>query len=237
MVCRWQVEIDDYANRVLAKHWPNVRRWPDVRTWPQPDTERVDVICGGFPCKQTSNGAAIHGRRNGLAGSDSGLWFEMLRVVRLLKPQCVVVENVGGAGTWKDTITRGLADAGYQVPADPLSVSAASLGAPHSRRRLFWIADIDGKGLEITRQAGPSPDETHERRATSGNRWIATLPGIRGMDDGISDRLDRRSRIERCGNAVVPQVAEFIGRRIVEALAAPSHEAPDATHLLPVVQE
>ena len=55
MVCKWQVEIDDYANRVLRKHWPNVRKHDDVRTWPQPDTEPVDVICGGFPCQDISN--------------------------------------------------------------------------------------------------------------------------------------------------------------------------------------
>ncbi len=53
MTCAWQVEIDDYANRVLEKHWPDVRRWRDVRTFPpEPTNEwKVDVICGGFPGK------------------------------------------------------------------------------------------------------------------------------------------------------------------------------------------
>lgn len=75
MTCLWQVENDPFANRVLAKHWPDVRRWDDVRTFPPEDwlrsagpvadrqmsmpptgkevmTEapvRVDLICGGFP--------------------------------------------------------------------------------------------------------------------------------------------------------------------------------------------
>ncbi len=68
MTCRWQVECDPFASRVLAKHWPDVLRWDDVRTFPPEDwlqqhkvihpdgkevsTEAaatVDLICGGFP--------------------------------------------------------------------------------------------------------------------------------------------------------------------------------------------
>src|SRR6188472_3345663 len=74
MQCKWQVEIDPYAQAVLNKHWPTVRRWDDVRTWPQPDTERVDVICGGFPCvniSQLGDRAGIDGVEDG-----SGLWRE-----------------------------------------------------------------------------------------------------------------------------------------------------------------
>ena len=92
MQCKWQVEIDEYARKVLAKHWPKVRRHDDVRTWPQPDSERVDVITGGFPCQDVS----AAGKRIGIKGERSGLWFEMLRVVRELRPQIVVVENVTG---------------------------------------------------------------------------------------------------------------------------------------------
>ena len=51
MVCKWQVEIDDYANRVLAKHWPDVHRERDIRECGVHNLERVDVICGGFPCQ------------------------------------------------------------------------------------------------------------------------------------------------------------------------------------------
>lgn len=218
--CKWQVERDNFRRAVLAKHWPGVERWDDVRTFP-PSWGKwgVDVIAGGFPCTQTSTAAAIHDCRSGLAGSDSGLWFEMLRIVRLLQPRFVVVENVGGASTWKNAITNGLADAGYVVPVEPLSLPAELFGAPHTRRRLFWIADIDGKGLEIARQAESLATECVPRRTTDGNDWLASLPGIRGMDDGLSDWVDRRKRIESCGNAVVPQVAEWIGRRIIESLS------------------
>ena len=69
MVCKWQVEIDEYCRKVLAKHWPTIERWADVRSWPQPETERVDLICGGFPCQDISyagRGAGIEGERSGL---------------------------------------------------------------------------------------------------------------------------------------------------------------------------
>ncbi len=58
MVCKWQVEIDDYCRQVLAKHWPEVRRHDDVRTFPpRPKGPwSVDLICGGFPCQPVARG-------------------------------------------------------------------------------------------------------------------------------------------------------------------------------------
>jgi hypothetical protein len=111
MECCWQVEIDDYATRVLEKHWPEVRRWRDITTFPPkcrrvrdganvlPKTDwYVDVICGGFPCQDIS----YAGRGEGLEGERSGLFFETLRVVRQLRPKYVLLENVAAL------LTRGL---------------------------------------------------------------------------------------------------------------------------------
>ena len=135
MVCKWQVEIDDYANRVLAKHWPNVRRLPDVRTWPQPDTERVDVICGGFPCQDIS----YAGRGAGLEGKRSGLFFEAVRVVRQLRPRIVCLENVAALLTrGLDVVLGTLAEIGYD--AEWHCIPAAAVGAPHIRDRAWVVA-------------------------------------------------------------------------------------------------
>ena len=54
MVCRWQVEIDDYATKVLEKHWPNVARFRDVRDCGAHNLEAVDLIAAGFPCQPHS---------------------------------------------------------------------------------------------------------------------------------------------------------------------------------------
>ena len=91
MQCAWQVEIDPYAQKVLAKHWPDVRRHADVCTFPPEEGDwEVDVICGGFPCQDIS----YAGKGAGLAGARSGLWYEFARIIGQLRPRYVVVENV-----------------------------------------------------------------------------------------------------------------------------------------------
>jgi hypothetical protein len=61
----WQCEIDPYAQRVLAKHWPDVLRVPDIRDVGAGTVPYVDVICGGFPCQDIS----VAGRGAGSTGS------------------------------------------------------------------------------------------------------------------------------------------------------------------------
>jgi len=89
----WQVEIEPYARRVLEKHWPKVRRHDDIRTFP-PDGSwpTPDIISGGFPCQDLS----VAGKGAGIHAGRSGLWWEMLRVIRLMGPRIVLVENVPG---------------------------------------------------------------------------------------------------------------------------------------------
>src|SRR5215469_1278032 len=101
MECAWQVEIDDACNRVLARHWPDVRRYRDVRVVHVAGDcacsgclADVDVLVGGFPCQDVS----VAGRRAGLAGERSGLWFEFARIAdAVLGPGgWILIENVPG---------------------------------------------------------------------------------------------------------------------------------------------
>ena len=135
----WQCEIDDWCRRVLKKHWPNVRQHDNIKTFP---TEKhdwsCDIICGGFPCQDLS----YAGAGAGLDGGRSNLWFEMLRVVRVVRPQYVAVENVPallrrGMGT----VVSGLAEIGYVVEWN--CVSASAVGAPHRRNRIWIVAHAD----------------------------------------------------------------------------------------------
>lgn len=87
----WQCEIDPHARRVLERHWPGVHIYGDVREVGS-GADAVDVLVGGFPCQDVS----VAGRRAGLAGERSGLWFEFHRVLRELRPGWVVIENVPG---------------------------------------------------------------------------------------------------------------------------------------------
>ena len=87
-----QIEIDKNCNRVLAHHYPDVPRWTDIREVDPADLPRADVVCGGFPCQDIS----VAGRRAGLAGERSGLFYEFMRIVAGVRPDWVVIENVPG---------------------------------------------------------------------------------------------------------------------------------------------
>ena len=72
MKCAWQVEIDPYAQKVLEKHWPEVKRYSDIRDCGADNLDVVDLICGGFPCQDIS----YAGKGAGIEGERSGLWKE-----------------------------------------------------------------------------------------------------------------------------------------------------------------
>lgn len=238
MEVRFQVEIDPFCRSVLARHWPNVRRHDDVRTFPpSPAADwAVDLVCGGFPCPPVS----VAGKRRGSA-DERWMWPEFARVVRLLRPRFVLVENVAGL------LTLGLGDvlgslAGIGYDAEWTVLRASDVGAPHRRARVFIIArlaDPDGTRLALWSCVGGNarteraPAErggvSHDWPPGPGDApgWSAYLtrhpglePAIRRGADGVPAGLDprsRRRRLRALGNAVVPQVAEWIGRRIVAA--------------------
>lgn len=137
---RWQVEIDDFAASVLARHWPDVPRYRDVREVGAHNLEPVDLIAGGFPCQDIS----VAGKGAGLDGERSGLWFEHLRIVQELRPTWVLAENVPALRTrGADLVLDGLAAAGYA--AWPLVVGARHVGAPHRRDRVWIVAHREGE--------------------------------------------------------------------------------------------
>lgn len=217
-----QVEIDPFCQRVLAKHWPEVPRHDDVRTagrwWSaDPLRPRVDVVAGGFPCQPVS----AAGRK--LAQEDHRwLWPAMAEVIESVKPRWVIGENVPGL------LDRGLPDVlrdlhrlGYQYRVG--HISACAMGAPHMRRRLFIVAHAEGigcgrwgagRGLPVgTGEARPPGTNGRGATAERPTGW-ETEPGVARMANGIPRGVDRRRAL---GNAVVPAVAEFVGRLVMSA--------------------
>ena len=136
----WNCETDPAASALLNHHWSGIPNIGDVAAVDWARIEPVDVICGGFPCQDLS----LAGKRAGLAGSRSGLWRHMREAVKLLRPQVVVVENVLGlaASGAIDDVTANLVDLGYGVRWT--ITSAASVAAPHRRRRVFIVATTGG---------------------------------------------------------------------------------------------
>ncbi len=212
---RWQVEIDPYCTRVLAKHWPNVKRYGDIRE--VTELEPVDLICGGFPCQDISNA----GFRAGIGGARSGLWSEMARLIGEVRPRYVLVENVAALlDRGMGRVLGDLAEIGYD--AEWGVFRASNFGAPHARERIYICAYPHGNRLEA------DTNETKLRHAVLGtqpnghlgamgrpNVWTEARPiGARpmGVGNGISSDVDR---LKGLGNAVVPQIVEWIGRQIV----------------------
>jgi DNA (cytosine-5)-methyltransferase 1 len=151
----WNCEQDEWCRRVLAKHWPDATQYTDVRAVDE-SAEPVDILCGGFPCQDLS----VAGTRRGLAGERSGLWHEYARIIRLLRPRFVFVENVPALRTLVSDDGLGrvlgdLAESGYDAEWD--CVPASAVGAPHVRDRIFilgWrreLADADGAGRKERR--------------------------------------------------------------------------------------
>ena len=145
-ICRWQVEIDPFCYRILRKHWPSVPRFRDVRDIEEGDLEPVDLICGGFPCQPTSHA----GRRRGQQ-DQRWLWPEMARIVRMVRPQFILVENPTGLFTVNQggafaRILGDLAAFGYDCEWD--CIPAAIFGAPHLRYRVFIVAYSNTHGFK-----------------------------------------------------------------------------------------
>jgi DNA (cytosine-5)-methyltransferase 1 len=271
MECVAQVEIDDFCQKILTKHWPDVPKFKDVRDVGKHNLPAADLIAGGFPCQPHS----LAGKRK--ASIDNrDLWPEFARIVREYEPEWVMGENVPGllssdAGRFFGGVLRDLAASGYDVEWQ--SLPAAAFGAPHIRERVFiiahnnkirgggehkpWInqssANYYNNGAEgivadssrkpfileqftrkenseftwsCTNRNASNPDvkrlsigkgnqaKKGPRPTTCRSDWRPTQSPICRRNDGVPNRVDR---LRALGNAVVPQVAEFIGRCIMEA--------------------
>ena len=158
--CRvaFQVEQNDYCRAVLARHYPNALRFKDVREVNKGNLPPVDLICGGFPCQDISKA----GKRAGLDGDRSGLYFEMHRIVCELRPRLWVMENVPAiTHRGLDVVLRTMAQAGYDARWGCLRVSY--LGAPYQRERWFcagWLAKSQRIGSQLWAKCGkPRPEK------------------------------------------------------------------------------
>ena len=205
-------ETDEYCRRVLAKHWPDVPLHGDIKEL-KGDGIAADLVCGGPPCQHTSVAAAIQGQRDGRT-----LWPEMFKIIQAIQPRWAIVEQPPGNKEWEAAVQGDLETAGYSVSRQERS--ASGVGAPHLRRRVFFIANNYGARLALARTAGSPAIESQQGLANKRNSWLSRLSGVLRVDDGVPRGLDksrRATRIHALGNAVVPQVVEMIGRAIMEA--------------------
>ena len=149
------VEIDKNARTVLAKRFPNTKLFNDVTEVTADGLlgagfiPNRGILCGGFPCQDLS----VAGKRAGLSGDRSGLFWEVIRLARELKPKYLVLENVpgllsSGGGRDMGTVLGALGDLGYGFAYRVLD--AQNFGVPQSRRRVFIVGCLGDSGRAPT---------------------------------------------------------------------------------------
>jgi DNA (cytosine-5)-methyltransferase 1 len=210
----WQSEIDPYAIKVLKKHWPEVPNHGDIKRIDWRAIEPVDVICGGYPCQPFSTA----GKRRG-TDDPRHLWPWVRAAISELRPRYAILENVRGHLTMGGTIVIGdLAQIGYD--AEWRVISAAGLGANHRRQRVLIVAypTRSASRVEKSHRVSTVYGQTAKfGKQISGcgpvNDWWKVEPNVGRVADGVPFRVDR---LRGLGNAVVPQMAELIGRLVIE---------------------
>jgi DNA (cytosine-5)-methyltransferase 1 len=221
MEVAWQVEVDPFCRQVLGMNFPGVTQHGDIHGVGSEELEPVELVCGGFPCVTTSQA----GLRTG-ADDERWLWPEMWRVICELRPRFVLMENPTGLlSRGMGEVLGDLAEVGYDAEWEV--ISAAAVGADHVRDRVWVVAYPNGWGREVFRQQEPRRVFRESRRfpdrrcarweledaATLATHW-KTEPEVGRVADGVQRRVDRLGAL---GRAAVPQVAEWIGKRIMES--------------------
>lgn len=185
------VEIEPYCREVLLRRQrdgvlPLFPIWDDVRTFDgRPWRGLVDVVTGGFPCQPFSvagKGLGIDDPRN--------MWPETIRVIREVGPRFCLLENVPGllAHEYFGTILGDLVASGFRVRWD--CFSAASVGAPHRRDRLWIVAESPSARCEGSAERGVGGEE----------KLSVPCEGVAVADTSNDHRgLHARQRSERTG--------------------------------------
>jgi DNA (cytosine-5)-methyltransferase 1 len=219
-------EIDKHAQRILRKNWIDIPIFDDIEKLSGDNLQelvgKIDLICGGFPCQDIS----VAGNKRGFIDENgnktrSGLWFEYARIIREVKPKIVIVENVANIlNLGLSRVLEDLNSIGYNARWD--IISAASVGYPHFRKRMWIVAYANDQGLSGFLESysysieGIFKKRQSERGFNPSRPFqLSSIPENIRMDDGLPNRSHRARQL---GNAVVPIIPEIIGMAIMQAL-------------------
>lgn len=152
-------EIDKYASAVLNYHWPNIKNYGDIKKINWSEVPDFDLLTGGSPCQDLS----IAGKRAGLEGKRSGLFYEYMRAVREKRPKYFIWENVKGAlssnsGFDFAAVLNEMAQAGYSLWWQVLN--AKDFGVPQNRERIFVVGFRDQSAPQVFFEREESSEDT-----------------------------------------------------------------------------
>ena len=216
----WNCEFEEHNRKILKKHFPSTEQYFNVNEMINP--KKVNIISGGFPCQdlsianQSKKSLNKNGIKNGINGTRSGLWSEMWRIIREVRPDYVILENspmllIRGF----ERVLCDLSEIGYVC--EWKCFTAAQFGYNHKRERFFAIAYPIEKRCKNNTQAFRELPKVLLKQPSRQNPISTTIKrfdiksnyeNVR-MDDGFSDGLDK-TRIEMMGNAVVPEIAHYL---------------------------
>lgn len=181
----WQVEIDPFCRAVLKSRFPKVGRYRDVRKVGRRNLLHVDVITAGIPCQDVS----IAGKRQGLAGERTGLFYEFARILRELRPAWFVFENVPGLFSsnrgrdFAEILRVLMVECGYGVSWRVLN--SQFFGVAQRRRRVFVVGCF-GKACppEVLFERESSAGNPAASQETGTDLVFALAASVRGTGDG-----------------------------------------------------
>ena len=173
------IEIDPFCQKILKKHFPFTPIHDDIRTFTAIPGQ-YDVLCGGFPCQSIS----VAGNRAGITEeSRSGIFYELMRVIRMVRPRFVVLENVAAIlNNGLDIVLGELSQAGYD--AEWSVISASSLGACHKRSRWWCVAYTNDYGLPTSSISGLD-DQANNNSSERSNQVSQSSRGIESSDSAV----------------------------------------------------
>lgn len=173
------IEIDPFCQKILKKHFPFTPIHDDIRTFTAIPGQ-YDVICGGFPCQSIS----VAGNRAGITEeSRSGIFYELMRVIRMVRPRFVVLENVAAIlNNGLDIVLGELSQAGYD--AEWSVISASSLGACHRRSRWWCVAYTNDYGSPTSSISGLD-DQTNNDTSQGTNQVSQSSRSIESSNSRV----------------------------------------------------
>ena len=193
--------LADTASTGAGENISGLRGLPERHDKREQGQGDITIVTGGFPCQPFSHA----GRRKGTA-DDRYKWPEMFAVIKNVRPDWVIAENVRGLASWNDgmvleTVCADLESEGYEV--QPVIIPAVAIGAPHRRDRVWIVAKYGGEltnhnSRESRPRTSTKPirEEELERMSNSSVQWnkewreVALATCHDGVDDGLPRRLD-----------------------------------------------
>lgn len=187
----WQIEKNPFCKKVLEKHWPDVPKFSDITKINPSTLFRPDIICGGFPCQDLS----VAGKMVGIGGKKSGLWYTLFEFISVLRPSIVILENVPNVvNLGLPQICGAMAEIGYDMQWG--IVSAASMGAPHLRRRWFAVAYPCDQWALLQQKSGQHKEKVFTHRLGSAQDASYSPCKHRKKNSKHSKRMEEEQFVE-----------------------------------------